>query len=266
MSTTYLTFSRIERLNRQMSDRDWLVISTLARVRVATGHQLRRLHFADVSARQARSGLAGLVSRRLLARLPRVVGGVRAGSAGYVYVLDVAGQRLTRAATGRAQRPWPVGTPFLAHSLAVTELYVQLSEATRTMSSSADLVDFRAEPACWRDFTGPGAARIALKPDAEVVLGVGRYYEDCWFIEIDRATESRPTLARKLQRYVQYWQTGREQTKAGVFPRVLWIVPDAARHAVLIDEFGRTPVAAWPLFAVTTEAEALGRLLAGAQL
>jgi len=263
MSTTYLTLSRIERLNRQLSDRDWLVISTLARVRVATGHQLARLHFTDVSARQARSSLAGLVSRRLLARLPRLVGGVRAGSAGYVYVLDVAGQRLTRPATGRAQRPWPVGTPFLTHSLAVTELYVQLSEATRTMSSRAVLVDFRTEPACWRAFTGPGGARIALKPDAEVVLGVGRY-EDCWFIEIDRATESRPTLARKLQRYLQYWQTGREQTRTGVFPRVLWIVPDAARHAVLIEEFGRTPVAAWPLFAATTEAEAVGRLLAGA--
>ena len=52
----------------------------------------------------------------------------------------------------------------------------------------------------------------------------------------------------------------------GLFPEVLWIVPDAARQAVLIDAFGRQPVEAWPLFAVATDADAVRRLLAGAAL
>jgi hypothetical protein len=263
VSAPYLTRSRVERLGRQLSGRDQAVLETLAVVRVATSRQLERLHFAGVSRRQARSLLASLVARRLLARLPRVVGGVRSGSAGYVYLLDVAGQRLMRPSTGRVVRPWPVGTPFLTHSLAVTELLVGLTEAAHSSRSEVRLLDFRTEPACWRSFTGRGGERVVLKPDAEAVLEVG-VYRDSWFLEVDRATESRPTLDRKLARYVDYWQTGREQTTTGVFPRVLWIVPDLARHAVLIDAFARTPVEAWPLFAVATDADAISRILGGA--
>ena len=259
MSAPYLTRSRIERLGRHLSDRDWAVIQTLARVRVATAGQLERLHFIDVSRRQTRSVLASLVARRLLARLPRVVGGVRAGSAGYVYVLDVAGQRLTRSSGGRVQRPWPIGTPFLAHSLAVTELLVGLTEAARASGGAVRLIDFVAEPGCWR----PVAPGVVLKPDAEVVIEQGRF-EDRWFIELDRATESRTTLDRKLNRYVAHWRTGRLQADIGVYPRVLWIVPDEARHAVLIDAFARQPVEAWALFAAVTVEGAVERITAGA--
>lgn len=199
MSAPYLTQSRVQRLGRHLSDRDWAVLTTLSRVRVASASQLERLHFAGVSTRQARAALASLVARRLVARLPRQVGGVRAGSAGYVYVLDVGGQRLTRPASGRVHRPWAVGTLFLAHSLAVTELLVGLAEATRAAGAAVALLDFQTEPSCWRSFTGPGGGRAVLKPDAEAVMQVGRF-EDRWFLEVDRATESRPTLDRKLRR------------------------------------------------------------------
>jgi hypothetical protein len=259
MSAPYLTRGRIDRLGRHLSDRDWAVIHTLARVRVATAGQLERLHFTDVSRRQTRSVLASLVDRRLVARLPRRVGGVRGGSAGHILVLDVAGQRLTRASGGRVQRPWPVGTPFLAHSLAVTDLLVGLTEAARASGGAVRLVDFVAEPGCWR----PVAPGVVLKPDAEVVMQLGSY-EDRWFIELDRATESRTTLDRKLDRYVAHWRTGREQATTGVYPRVLWVVPDEARHAVLIDAFGRQPVEAWPLFAAVTADEAVNRVVGGA--
>jgi hypothetical protein len=265
MSAPYLTASRVQRLSRHLSDRDWAVLHTLNRIRVATSTQLERLHFVGVSRRQARSSLASLVDRRLVARLPRLIGGVRAGSAGSVFVLDVAGLRLLRPTGGRAHRPWPVGTPFLAHSLAITELLVGLTEATRSSGGGVHLGDFRAEPSCWRPFTGPGGNHTALKPDAEARLEIGSY-EDRWFIEVDRATESVPTLDRKLCRYVAYWRTGREQATTGVFPKVLWVVPDAARHAVLIDAFARTPAEAWPLFAAVVADEAVGRIVAGAEL
>ena len=192
-----MTAARVRRLAAHLSDRERVVLGSLRRLRVATSGQLERLHFADVTARQARAVLASLVERRLIARLPRAVGGVRAGSAGYVYVLDVAGQRLSPASGRRIQRPWPVGTPFLAHSLAVTELYVRLIEAERHGRAELRLGEFRTEPACWRSFAAPGAGRVTLKPDAEVTLGLGRF-EDRWFIEVDRATESRSTLDRKL--------------------------------------------------------------------
>jgi Replication-relaxation len=260
MRARYVTTDRVRLLARHLSDREWHVLSTLRTVRVATAAQLEAISFADVSRRQARKTLASMTDRRLIARLPRVVGGVRAGSAGFVYVLDVAGLRL--ASSSRARRPWPVGTPFLAHSLAITALYASVVAEERT--GAVQVQAFRTEPATWRTFLAPGATRVVLKPDAEAILVVGNY-EDRWFIEVDRSTESRPTLARKLRRYVDYWQTGREQAATGVFPKVLWIVPDAARHAVLVDEFAKLPVAAWPLFTVAAADETMKRILAGAQ-
>ena len=264
MNSTYITTNRLRALAELLSEREWSVLTSLHRVRVATSVQLEALHFTDITRRQARQTLSSMVDRRLLARLPRRVGGVRSGSAGFVYVLDVAGLRLTRPTSPLgSRRPWAVGRLFLAHSLAVTDVFVSLATHAMQPEVDVELVRFRTEPDCWRTFVAAGGARGVLKPDADVLLRTGRY-EDHWLLEIDRATESRPTLARKLARYVDYWQTGQEQHGTGVFPKVLWVVPDLARHGVLVDEFSRLPVDAWPLFTVITEPETVARILAGA--
>jgi hypothetical protein len=258
----YVTARRLVELERSLSDRDREVLTTLARVRVATARQLYQLQFEGVTRRQARAALASLAGRRLITRLPRVVGGVRAGSTGYVYTLDLAGIRLMHPDHARPQRPWSVGHAFLDHSLAITDLYVRLVEEHRT--GRLTLADFVTEPGCWRRFHGAGGARVVLKPDAAVRLLVGRF-EDRWFIEVDRGTESRTALARKCDLYRQYWQTGGEQARAnGIFPKVLWLVPDERRQAALVDVIGRQPAYAWPLFAVALEGEAVERLLRGA--
>lgn len=264
MRHPYITTARLTRLERALAARDWLIIATVARARLATAGQLQRICFADVSRRQARQTLASLTDRRVLARLPRVVGGVRAGSAGFVYSLDVAGQRLANLdGNRRRQRPWTVGMTFLAHSLAVTELYVRLVEADR--AGDLELADFATEPRCWRSFSGVGGTRTVLKPDAFVSTRLDRF-EDSWFIEVDRGTESTTTLARKCERYRHYWQAGMEQARTGVFPRVLWLVPGAHRYAAVVEVLGRQPAEAWPLFAVALESEAVKRIAQGAQL
>ena len=148
----YLTARRILELDASLSDRERQVIATLRQVRVATAAQLERLHFADVTRRQSRKVLASLKDRRLVARLPRIVGGRRAGSAGYVYTLDVAGLRLTLPATSRTVRPWPIGSAFLAHSLDVTALYVRLVDQER--AGRLVVQAFATEPAAWRTFYG----------------------------------------------------------------------------------------------------------------
>src|SRR6266567_2747935 len=86
----YVTARRLAALDCGMSDRDRAVLTTLARARVAIARQLYRLHFEGVTRRQARASLASLAGRRIITRLPRVVGGASAGSTGYVYVPDVA--------------------------------------------------------------------------------------------------------------------------------------------------------------------------------
>ena len=124
------------------------------------------------------------------------------------------------------------------------------------------LTTFVGEPACWRSFWGPGG-RAWLKPDALVALRLGAY-EDRWFIEVDRASESLPTISRKCDGYRRYWQSGTEQARTGVFPRVLWIVPDARRAEAVAEVCSRQPAEAWQLFAVAVQGEAVSRLATGA--
>jgi hypothetical protein len=140
-------------------------------------------------------------------------------------------------------------------------LYVRLELAGH--AGQLQLNHFTTEPACWRYFFAPGGGRLVLKPDALVRIQLGRY-TDHWWIEADRSTESRTTLARKCQIYRRYWQAGTEQARTGVFPMVLWLVPDERRLAVLVDVIGRQPADAWPLFSVALFDNAVERLLRGA--
>jgi hypothetical protein len=83
-------------------------------------------------------------------------------------------------------------------------------------------------------------------------------------VEIDRDTEPTTTLARKCDTYRRYWQSGTEQARSGVFPRVLFLVPDEPRYAALVEVFGRQPAEAWPLFVVALADDAVGRIVQGA--
>lgn len=252
---------QLERLKNQLTTSDVQMLITLARVRLATGRQLERLHFTastpPANARRCRRSLERLVHLGLLARLDRRIGGVRAGSSGYVYALDAAGQRLV-GPSRRPQRPWTPNHSFVAHLLDVTELYVRLTEAERI--GACELIAFQTEPACWRTFLAPGSHPVTLKPDAFVRLGVGEW-EHSWFIEIDRSTESVATLTRKFATYRQYWTSGREQAQHGVFPRVAWLVPDQPRHAVLVDVAAAQPEDSWSLWSIHRTDNAVDQLI-----
>jgi hypothetical protein len=248
-------------LSSSLTGQDWTVLTTLSKLRLASSGQLERLCFIGVSQRRARQALASLTDRGVIARLPRIVGGARSGSAGYVYTLDVAGARLLRPGR-RFRRPDDPGERFLAHGLAVAELYTRLVEADR--ADTLELRQFTSEPGCWRTFAGP-YGRAVLKPDALLVTRLG-HYEDRWFVEVDRATEGVSALARKCETFRRYWQSGTEQAQTGVFPRVLFLVPDAKRYDALIDVFSRQPEAAWPLFTTALFDEAVTRIARGADV
>lgn len=61
------------------------------------------------------------------------------------------------------------------------------------------------------------------------VIRVGDY-EDHYFFEIDRATENPARVLHACRRYQRYWQTGLEQQRHGLFPAVVWIVPNETRR------------------------------------
>jgi Replication-relaxation len=242
-------------LDERLSQRDLAVVAAVAELRHLTARQLERWHYPGATplarARAARRGLERLTRLGVLARLERRVGGVRAGSAGYVYGLDLAGQRLAAAygwlAPGRARRLRESGHAFIRHTLAVAEVHIRLIEAER--GGALELLERESEPTCWRPYVGAGGAGQTLKPDAFAVVGAGED-ELSWFLEVDRGTESAATIERKLAAYLAYWRSGQEAARRGVHPRTLWLAPDARRIGQLASAAGRLPAETWPLFRV----------------
>jgi hypothetical protein len=269
MTRERVTNAHVERLAADLTERDLAMVESLDKLRVATATQLKRLHFTDgtpaANARQVWRRLRALTELRVLTVLERRVGGGRGGSSQAVFALDVAGQRLASAcgpAGGqRLRRPWTPGNQFLAHSLAVTERYVELRERER--AGQGELLAFDAEPLCWRRFTGVGGATVWLKPDAFIRWGRGEL-EHLSFVEVDRATASAPTVARKLDCYRRYWQSGREQERFSAFPRVVLLTPTEARRATLAKVVRHQPADAQPLYRVGLYGDAM-RLLTGGE-
>ncbi len=216
-------------LHERLSDRDREVIHSVASHRFMTGKQIERFHFADhataeTGARVCRQVLARLIREGVLRRLHRRVGGVRAGSVSYVYVLAPAGRRLVGEELTRQVRE-PSAT-FLKHTLAIVDAHLALREGAS--AGRFELVMVEVEGACWRRYLASGGARETLRPDLFVISARGEF-EYCWFLEIDLGTEYKPTLVRKCRAYEAYWRTGNEQQRSGTFPLVVWVVPTDAR-------------------------------------
>ncbi|HEX6656023.1 MAG TPA: replication-relaxation family protein [Candidatus Limnocylindria bacterium] len=202
-----------------------------------TTAQLQCLHFHDhtteeAAARICRRVLARLHQLQVVEHLQRRIGGVRAGSASFVWRVGPVGDRLLRQSRGeggRARRKEP-SARHLDHCLAIADCHLALVTAVRT--GRLELLRVATEPDSWRSYLSVGGATEVLKPDLYAVTATGEY-EDHWFVEVDRATESLPTLLRKCVQYERYRRTGREQAKTGVFPLVVWVVPDEQRAAKL---------------------------------
>jgi hypothetical protein len=171
--SAYLGRRGLAQLRERLSERDLDVIRSVADHRYLTARQIEALHFADhathlAGARVCRRVLARLTDERLLARLERRVGGVRAGSASFVYALGPVGGRLLDGQRRRLSEP---STTFLTHTLAVAQAHVELVQADR--SGRLELLSADVEPDCWRRYVGSGGAREVLRPDLYVVTGSG---------------------------------------------------------------------------------------------
>jgi hypothetical protein len=239
------------------------IIRQVAELRLMTARQIQAMHFpaaeheterAAIRARQR--VLERLIRDQLLIRLERRIGGIRAGSSGFVLALGPVGQRILAIDGGR-RRAYEPTLRFLDHTLAIAQLVVDLNVAAR--EGVLELLDCQPEPRCWREFSGLGGRRL-LRPDGFVTLGCGEY-ELRWFIEVDRSSESLPVIVRKCQLYADYYQSGREQAaQGGVFPRVCWTTPDEQRAERLRVAIRRDRSLPDRLFVVTTTASTLSVL------
>lgn len=209
-----------------LSERDRDITKMVGQFKLASTLQIQRLYFSSMStnatgARLCRRVLERLVRDKVLTRLERRIGGVRAGSASFIYALGSVGQQIESDYKPHKYSREP-SSMFVDHTLAITEIYVRLMENT------VYLADFESEPNCWRPYGFTYGGKEILKPDLYAKLQHG-YEELSWFIEVDRATEHREAINRKLKIYLDYFNTGIEQSKHEVFPKVAWIVPDEKR-------------------------------------
>lgn len=255
VSSSRVSSSQLNSISSSLTPLDHELVYAVTRLRLVTGAQLERLFWpggTTAQGRAARRALKRLTRWRVLDRLPRRVGGVRAGSAGHCFYLGPTGHRLLTRQGSRARRLYEPSDRLVAHTLAIAEAVTRLDEAQRT--GDLDIIEIQTEPSCWRNFLGYGGSRMKLRPDLFCRLGCGAY-EDRWFLELDMATESRATLAGKARRYIDYFRAGREQAQHGVFPRIVWAAPDIRRCEVIAEVLLGLPREAQRLFAVVTQDE-----------
>ena len=238
MISRYTSKKRLEELDRIISGKDKAILNSMQNCRYILTGQIQRLHYADSKTpasglRSANWGTAKLRGYGLIEALDRRVGGVRAGSRAFVWSLTESGLGLLRLNdpdyTPR-RRIFEPSLNFLQHTLAATEVYVQLTEICRRHGLA--LIKTEMEPNCWRSYTGEDGKPAAMKPDMFAMTDNGKY-EDSWFIEVDMNTESPSVVLDKCRRYVHYCKSGIEQKRYGVFPLVVWLAYSENRKSKL---------------------------------
>jgi len=252
----------LTQLRERLSERDLAIIGQVTSLKLMTGRQIERIHFgvdqhatAPTAARTARRVLERLVNDRLLVRLDRRVGGVRAGSASFVYGLGPVGQRVLGLGGPRRRFREPTAT-FVAHTLAISGLVVELTVADR--HGELELLQVQTEPECWRPLGARGLA--TLRPDLFIITANGEF-EYRYFIEVDLGTESLPRLLAKCRIYEDYYRAGDEQHLHDVFPIVLWIMHNEDRALKLRNAIAHSSSFTAEVFMVTTETQAFDVLV-----
>lgn len=260
---------RVRRLEERLTGRDIRILEDLERFRLLTTRQLQRLHFpaaplgphttASSATRSTTRVLKRIEEIGVISRLARRIGGISHGSALTVWQLGAAGDRLLRARRGDPQRRRYVepGLTFMAHTLAVADTAVALIEQAN--AGRFELLELELEPACWRQFTASSTAATALKPDLLVVTADATT-ETHSFVEVDLGTEHLPAVLRKCRTYQRHHGTGNEQADRGLYPAVVWTVPDPIRAKRIRDAIGAEKQLDPALFWITTPESMLSQL------
>lgn len=227
----------IHMLLSQLATRDIAILTSIHDHKFLTTKQIHALHFWNHDSyasgiRACTRVLTRLLGYGLIYRLERPVGGTSGGSTSYVWGVDAAGDRLARhldasPTNSKRSRAFEPSTYFLAHTLAIADVRVLLETMAR--DGHFDLLDVQTEPANWRPFLTRSGARQILKPDLYAATSSANY-EDYYFIEVDRSTESLPTLISQCLVYERSRACGSETERLGVYPLVVWLLPNARRR------------------------------------
>lgn len=234
MSQNRLGTRSVPALRALLTERDEAVLRTVFEHKFLTTKQICTLHFSTHASygsaiRACTRVLNRLEGHRLLHRLERPVGGRGGGSTSFVWALDAAGDRLMRAEFNKESRgrTYEPTTLFLVHTLAIVDVRIMFEELAR--SGQIELLKVLTEPYNWRTSLGRAGTAQIVKPDLYAMTASGDY-EDAWFIEVDRGTESMSTLVRKSLIYQRHYESGSEQEALGIFPLVVWLIGSQRRR------------------------------------
>ena len=146
----------------RLGERDRQLLAAVQQYRYLMTGQIQRLLFTDAAnpsagLRAASRSLKKLSGYGLVDSLSRRIGGVRAGSGSFIWHLTHAGERLLRLHDGKAspmRKHYEPSPYFLAHTLAVAEIAIQLTEICR--EHTPQITALQLEPECWRAYSNAG--------------------------------------------------------------------------------------------------------------
>jgi Replication-relaxation len=161
----------------------------------------------------------------------------------------------------------------LRHELAVLDVKTALSCAIRNVARY-ELVEFSTWPLLYQFQAAqpplPGTyhpARVLIRPDGFVRLhehaADGDRFEHFFFLEVDRSTEPRETLARRVYGYQDFYRRGGLAVRHGFtreaykdFPfRVLMVLPNEERRNNMAERLLQNEPPALTMVWLTTFAE-----------
>ena len=258
--------AQLQAIAERLDATDRELLALLAAHRYATTRQLAQITELPGQYSSARSALRQ-TSRRLrrqhglglVAHLARRIGGTRAGSAGYVWYLTAAGQRLGDEGGGSRRRFQEPSALFLAHTLAITQARVVIEQAIHAVGGH--LARLRTEPACWRSWLRLGGALGWLKPDLEAITATDTGAEDHWLLEVDLDTEHPARLLAKCRDYQAHLASGTFQAQHGYYPQVVWLLTNQARAGRLAEQIAADQTLTPGLFKITAAPEQLAALI-----
>ncbi len=218
-----------------LTERERDALLRVAKFRFLTAEQLEDFLFGarddlKSSSRRVmtRQVLGSLQKHGLVARTPRAIGGVEAGSTHAAYYIRPAGIRaVCEVGTGIVpKRTAPRGTFLLRHALALADVAVALGKSARNHEGHGLVLwepDWEAAQHGGTHIVVPDAYAVYVTPTDEVYA----------FVEMDLGTMGSRFFQRKIEHYLDLYRSKKWQERLPVWPSVLTVTPTATRAALL---------------------------------
>ena len=164
----------------ELSIQEGHVLKFLLKAKYVTTKQLARLYFTDSVSSSTALRRANLTTKKLnekdyIGHLDRRIGGVRSGSGSFVWAISIKGLKWLKyfkpSLAITRQNNYEPTWHHLEHTLAISEIFVQLTEL-KNRHSIQSIDKFQFEPNCWRGWLDNHAGRMILKPDCYTFIPV----------------------------------------------------------------------------------------------